>query len=61
MGGPLNKRVQRGTPTASVKPCEKTVIVVPDQHHDDIERRRQIREAFHDLQSKTIKAGRDES
>jgi hypothetical protein len=61
MGEPTKERVRQGAPPAPVKPAEKTIIVVPDQHHDDIERRRQIREAFHDLQSRTIKADRDES
>ena len=47
-------------PPAPVKPAEKTIIVVPDQHHDHIERRRKIRETFHDSQSRTIKADRDD-
>jgi hypothetical protein len=61
MGGRTKKRVQQGIRPAPVTLSEKTIVVVPAQRHDDIERRRQIREAFHDLQSRTIKANLDES
>jgi hypothetical protein len=37
------------------------ILVVPDQHHDDIEQRSRIREVFHDSRSRTIKSSTDKS
>ena len=51
-----SKSIRRGQPERSVKTGDKPIAVVPDQGHDTIERRRQIREAFHDSQSRTVSA-----
>jgi hypothetical protein len=61
MGEVPNKRAQRARPAAPIKPADNSITIVPDQHHDHIERRREIREAFHDSLSRTIKADVDES
>jgi hypothetical protein len=57
MGEQTSKHTQRMKPGEPVK--SKTIIVVPNQHHDDIEQRRRIREAFHDSQSRIIKGRGD--
>jgi hypothetical protein len=44
----------RATQTAPESKVQ-AILVVPKQQHDDIEQRREIRETFHDSQSRTIK------
>jgi hypothetical protein len=42
--------------TRSRKDQSAAVAIVPDQHTQAIDRRRRIREAFHDSKAQTIKA-----